>query len=297
LIALDALLTERSVTRAAERLRLSQPALSASLSRLRVHFGDPILARRGNAYELTPLALRLADHTTIALEAARRVFESQATWDPSESVRQFSVFGSDYGFTTIGRVVSELAAAQAPGVHFRFMLHNPTVVEDAANRLRSVDGMVIPHGFLTELPFVDLWQDDWVAIVAETNDRVGDVLSREELSQLPWVMNYQSRSAFTSAERQVQQLGIEPDVEVVVESFLRFRTSSRARTASASSIRLSCRWPSAPPPYASFSSRSPPTPIVNALWWHPVHTHDPEHTWMRSLFEEAGRVVAAGEHT
>ncbi|MFF2773169.1 LysR family transcriptional regulator, partial [Streptomyces bacillaris] len=58
LIALDALLTERSVTRAAERLRLSQPALSASLSRLRIHFGDPILARRGNTYELTPLALR-----------------------------------------------------------------------------------------------------------------------------------------------------------------------------------------------------------------------------------------------
>ena len=91
LIALDALLTERSVTRAAERLRLSQPALSASLSRLRIHFGDPILARRGNTYELTPLALRLADHTTIALDAARRVFESQATWDPSESVRQFSI--------------------------------------------------------------------------------------------------------------------------------------------------------------------------------------------------------------
>jgi hypothetical protein len=39
-----------------------------------------------------------------------------------------------------------------------------------------------------------------------------------------------------------------------------------------------------------------PTPIVNALWWHPVHSHDPEHTWMRSLFEEAGRIVEAGEH-
>ncbi|MDN8907652.1 LysR family transcriptional regulator, partial [Staphylococcus aureus] len=58
LVALDALLTERSVTRAAERLHLSQPALSASLARLRNHFNDPILARRGNAYELTPLALR-----------------------------------------------------------------------------------------------------------------------------------------------------------------------------------------------------------------------------------------------
>ncbi|MBN9183250.1 MAG: LysR family transcriptional regulator, partial [Microbacterium sp.] len=80
LVSLDALLTERSVTRAADRLHLSQPALSASLARLRTHFGDPILARRGNSYELTPFALRLAEHTTVALEAARRVFESQASW-------------------------------------------------------------------------------------------------------------------------------------------------------------------------------------------------------------------------
>ena len=110
LVALDALLTERSVTRAAERLHLSQPALSASLARLRNHFNDPILARRGNAYELTPLALRLTEHTTIALDAARRVFESQATWTPHESTREFSIYGSDYGFATIGAAVSRVAA-------------------------------------------------------------------------------------------------------------------------------------------------------------------------------------------
>lgn len=79
LVSLDALLTEQSVTRAADRLHLSQPALSASLARLRTHFGDQILARRGNAYELTPFAIRLTEHTSTALEAARRVFESQAT--------------------------------------------------------------------------------------------------------------------------------------------------------------------------------------------------------------------------
>src|SRR6188472_1920678 len=115
LVSLDALLTERSVTRAAERLHLSQPALSASLARLRTHFNDPILARRGNNYELTPLALRLTEHTTTALEAARRVFESQATWSPRDSTREFSIYGSDYGFATIGSEVSRLAAEAAPG--------------------------------------------------------------------------------------------------------------------------------------------------------------------------------------
>ena len=124
LVSLDALLTERSVTRAAERLRLSQPALSASLARLRNHFNDPILARQGNTYELTPLASRLAEHTGSALDAARRVFESQAEWDPSVSTREFAVYGSDYAFATIGRRVSVLAARRAPGVRFRFLLRN-----------------------------------------------------------------------------------------------------------------------------------------------------------------------------
>src|SRR4051812_45699961 len=124
LVALDALLSERSVTRAAEHLHLSQPALSASLARLRVHFGDELLSRHGNSYTLTPLASRLAEYTPVALDAARRVFESQAEWDPSQSTREFTLYASDYGLATLGRAVVDLAGQRAPGVRFRFMQHN-----------------------------------------------------------------------------------------------------------------------------------------------------------------------------
>jgi LysR family nod box-dependent transcriptional activator len=295
LVSLDALLTEQSVTRAAERLHLSQPALSASLARLRTHFGDQILARRGNTYELTPFALRLTDHTSTALEAARRVFETQATWEPTDSNREFSIYGSDYGFVTIGRVVSALAAARAPGVRFRFMLHNPTIVEDVSNRLRSADGMVIPHGHVSDLPFADLWHDDWFAIVAEESP-VGDRLTMDEIARHPWVMTFQSRSAFTSAARQMQQLGVEPHVDVVVESFL----SMSHFISGTNRIGLI---QGALAPFAVRAGgirvvRLPfePTPLVNALWWHPVHGRDPEHAWMRNLFLEAGRIVESETH-
>ena len=60
LVSLDALLQERSVSRAAVRLGLSQPSLSASLARLRQHLRDDLLDRVGNRYELTPLATQLA---------------------------------------------------------------------------------------------------------------------------------------------------------------------------------------------------------------------------------------------
>ena len=61
LVSLDALLQERSVTKAAARMGLSQPALSASLARLRRHFGDELLTRVGNEYRLTPLAVQLRE--------------------------------------------------------------------------------------------------------------------------------------------------------------------------------------------------------------------------------------------
>lgn len=291
LVALDALLTERSVTRAAERLHLTQPALSASLSRLRTHFNDPILARRGNTHELTPFALRLSEHVTTALEATRRVFDSQATWAPAESTREFSIYGSDYGFATIGTVVSRLAAERSPGVRFRFMLHTPAVVEDAANRLRSADAMIIPHGFLSDLPYRDAWRDDWFALVADDNPAVGEELTMENLGTLPVVMTYASRSAFTFVSRQIQQLGVEPRVAVVVESFLSLPHFVQG-TDRVGLIQ------GALAPFAAQLGGTrvlrlpfPPTPIVNALWWHPVHSRDPEHAWMRDLFAEAGRIV------
>nr|WP_241740186.1 MULTISPECIES: LysR family transcriptional regulator [Microbacterium] len=296
LVSLDALLTEKSVTRAAERLHLSQPALSASLARLRTHFGDQILARRGNTYELTPFAVRLSEHATAALDAARRVFESQATWSPEESTREFMIYGSDYGFVTVGSIVSRLAAERAPGVRFRFMLHNPTIVDDATARLRSVDGMLIPHGSLADHPYVDLWHDDWLAIVADTNDAVGDVLTMQQLAELPWVMTYQTRTAFTSAARQVQQLGVEPRLKVVVESFLSMSHfiagTSRVGIIQAAIAPLAVRTGGVRTVRLPFA----PTPLTNALWWHPIHGRDPEHAWMRDLFVEAGRSVEAGAH-
>ncbi|KQQ94242.1 LysR family transcriptional regulator [Leifsonia sp. Leaf325] len=291
LVSLDALLTERSVTRAAERLNLSQPALSASLARLRVHFNDQILARQGNSYQLTPLASRLAEQTGIALDAAQRVFASQAAWDPSESTREFTVYGSDYGFATVGRVVADLAAERAPHVRFRFMQHTPKIVEDAVGTLRSSDGLLLPHGFLTDLPYVDVSSDGWVVIASADNDLIGETLTMADVASSPWVFTYQSRSAFTSASRQLQQLGIEPTVECVVEGFLTLPSfiagTRRLGLIQAHLTEFALQNPRIRVLATPFEA----TRITNALWWHPIHRTDPEHEWMRALFAEAGGMI------
>src|SRR3954453_4673604 len=91
LVSLDALLDQRSVTRAAQQLGLSQPALSASLARLRRHFGDELLSRVGNEYRLSPLAAQLKPPVRLALERGKRVFTAQPDFDHTESARDFSV--------------------------------------------------------------------------------------------------------------------------------------------------------------------------------------------------------------
>jgi LysR family transcriptional regulator, nod-box dependent transcriptional activator len=293
LVALDALLTERSVTRAAEKLRLSQPALSASLSRLRVHFGDPLLTRDGNRYDFTPLAIRLAEQTGAALEATRRVFAAQAEWDPSESSREFSIYGSDHGLYVFGPTVAELAAERAPGVRFRFVNHNPTIVEDASNVLRSADGMLLPHGYINDLPYEDIASDGWSIIASADNDGIGATLTMEDMASSPWVFTYQSHSAFTPAGRQMQQLGMEPHIDLVVEGFLTLPSfvvgTRRLALIQNHLVAYALQHPGIRvfvPPFEA-------TPITTALWWHPVHRRDPEHLWLRSLFAEAGRRISA----
>jgi LysR family nod box-dependent transcriptional activator len=292
LVSLDALLTERSVSRAAQRLHLSQPSLSASLARLRAHFSDPLLVRRGNSHDLSPLALRLVEPVSATLEAARRIFEEQAEWDPAVVTREFSIYMSDYALNTIAPVISRLAREQAPGVHFRFLLHNPTIVDDATERLRGVDGIIIPHGYLADLPYVDLWQDDWMIVASAENPVVVRGLTLEDLADAAWVYTYQTRTAFTSASRQLQYLGIEPRVEAVVESFtalplfvegtdrlglLQRRLLDRL-TRSHGVVALD-------PPFDA-------VPVSNALWWHPVHRGDPAHQWMRELVAQAGAAMS-----
>ena len=73
LVALDALLAERNVTRAAERMSLGQPAMSAALARLRKQLGDPLLIREGRTYRLTTLAESLIEPVREAMVAAEQV--------------------------------------------------------------------------------------------------------------------------------------------------------------------------------------------------------------------------------
>lgn len=95
LVALDALLTERQVTRAANRVGMSQPAMSNALARLRELFGDPILVRTSRGMEPTSRGLQIADATAQILRQVERVFEDGQDFDPATAERRFALRMSD----------------------------------------------------------------------------------------------------------------------------------------------------------------------------------------------------------
>lgn len=293
LVTLDVLLRERNVTRAAEQLGRSQPTVSAALARLRRHFGDELLHRTGGRYELTPLAVQVAARTPPAVDGVRRVFDVRAEFDPATVEREFTIITSDYAVAVLGPIVARLVAERAPGVRLRMQQTGPHVVDHAAETLRTVDGVVLPHGFLADMPYTDLYEDRWVCVVARDNPAVGARLSLAQLKEMPWVMLYHRPTAFAPAAQQLRMIGIEPRVEIVVDGFLQMpfliagsdriallQEQLARRIADASGVRvLDC-------PFEA-------VPLAEAFWWHPMYRSDVAHGWLRELLMEAAAELKA----
>lgn len=297
LVSLDALLEQRSVTRAAQQLGLSQPALSASLARLRRHFGDELLSRVGNEYRLSPLAAQLKPRVRLALDGVERVFIAQPQFDPASSTRQFSVQLSDYASALLGSRLSELLAEAAPGARLRLPHNTPETVDHAEQTLLTTDVLVLPHGFITDLPHEDLIRDRWVIVVSADNPDIGDELTIEQLEVLPWVATYHGPTASTHAARQLRMAGIEPRVEVVTESFLTVpwlvAGTRRIALLQERLVHLLA---------ADVGVRALPCPfevgpLIDAMWWHPVYDRDPEHSFFRDLVLRAAQAVTEGTRT
>lgn len=115
LVALDALLAEGSVSRAAVRMRLSQPAMSHILRRLRLLIGDPLLVRAGGTMELTPRALALKQPLAEALEQVRGLLEP-SDFHPRTSERRFEIMVPDHVFDILLPPLASRLAAAAPSV-------------------------------------------------------------------------------------------------------------------------------------------------------------------------------------
>ena len=179
LVALDVLLTERSVSLAADRLCLSQSATSSALGRLREYFKDDLLVLKGRQMILTARAEGLIEPTRAVLEQIRQTIAITPEFDPSTSDRLIRIMASDYTSEVLLAPAFARLAKLAPQMRFEIQdIRNPPV--EALER-GYVDLLVtVDYGTSSDHPSELMFQDDYVVV----GDKANPAMAREMTSEV-----------------------------------------------------------------------------------------------------------------
>jgi LysR family nod box-dependent transcriptional activator len=186
LVALDALLAERSITRAAERLHLSPSATSGALSRLRTYFEDDLLKQEGRRMVPTPLGATLQTSVRDCLLHVQATVDVRPQFDPATSTRKFTLMMSDYVSAVLMPDVIARVQREAPGVVIELIANSqPWAALDRG----EADFLVIPENFTRrEHPSETLFEDEFICVCWNENPLIGDDICAEQFLKLSHVV-------------------------------------------------------------------------------------------------------------
>jgi len=294
LVVLDVLLAERNVSRAGQRIGLSQSATSAALARLRDVFGDPLLVRAGRGLALTRTAEELVLPLRQILGQIEQVIVERPGFDPGTTTRTFSISASDYATLVLLAPFVRRLAAEAPGI----TVHLLPRFRDVATVLRSdqADIVVEPRELLgsagTGFPSQALFSDRWLCAMDAGNPHVQtDRLSMEQYLQAPHLVYAIGLDRqLNLADRHLARLGLQRRVEVTLESFLLVPFLLQGTEMISVMLERAVRLLAA---NTNVRTLEPPVALPDIheeMYWHPRHTADPGHRWLR---ERLSAVAAA----
>jgi DNA-binding transcriptional LysR family regulator len=289
LVALDALLTERSVTRAAERLSLSQPAVSGTLARLRSLFEDELLVRDGRAMRPTPFAESLEAPLREALARVEETVFARPAFVPAESERTFTVLATDYMALVLLRPLLVALAVETPNLRVQVEAAGLSALTTRLLR-GEVDVVLLPENLteVTGMPSQRLFEDRFVGAVWREHPDVSDRLELDQLAALPY-LNYGRDKIRSNADAHLHGLGIAPTPDATIESFILGAFMLRGtRMVTFLQARLVRELADA----AEIMAVEPPVALpqlVEAMCWHPRSGGDPGHVWLR---ERIARLAA-----
>jgi len=296
LVYLDVLLRERNVTKAADHLGLSQPALSNGLRRLRTLFDDPLLVRTSEGMTPTERAQQLQPIVRDVLSKIDKAVQPQASFDPTNEEYFFRIMASDYAESTLFPHILHRLREEAPGIILDIMTPSDVSFQDVEQG--KVD-MVINR--FEEMPLSfhqkEVWKDGFACLisvdnpilddftlesylqaahiwVSKTGMGVGVGMNPHDVQHLGWVdealrkINKQRRITVFTRHYQAAMLLAESNDLIVT---LPFRAAKLQRDNPRVVIKE--------PPF-----RIPPFDLKMA--WSPLLQHNPAHQWMRRFVAE-----------
>lgn len=283
LVALDALLTERSVTRAAARIGIGQSAMSHNLARLRSLFGDELLTRGADGMHPTPRALALADPVRVVLSRIESLVSREERFDPATAERLFRIGLPDSIEVLLGPALLAYLCAAAPAIRLRLYSTDRLRLLDEldADRLDLGIGIgAFPEG-KTHHKQRQIATDTYLCMF--NADRVGlsPPISLEDYVRLPHVLTSLREGERGVVDEALAKLGQKRTVALttprfVVVPFLVSRaaviTTMHARLARFFAATLGLALSPAPVELPEVSV---------SLLWHASYDEDPAHIWLR----------------
>ena len=279
LMVLDALFVEKNVTRAGERIHLSQSATSGALSRLREYFKDDLLVPVGRRMVLTPLAEELALPVRELLQHAEAVIRRTPVFSPETSERKFRIFMSDYiALVLMTRALPQIQRS-APGITLQIMPLRTDALEQG-----DADLAILPVQILAkDHPFEVLFQDEFVCIACATNKRIGKSLSlRDYLSLGHVAVRFGEQQEVPSLEEEfLGSLGQKRRIEVVATGFTLLPHLILGTTRIATIQRRLAEFYARQMPLKIVRLPKPLPRLKESMQWHAFRNSDPGLMWLR----------------
>jgi LysR family nod box-dependent transcriptional activator len=286
LVALDALLTERNVTRAGRRMEPSQSAMSGALGRLRGFFQDELLVVVGRRMVLTPLAQDLVQPLRDVLLQVHSTVANKPRFDASSSERHFSIAVSDYVMSVLIVDLLRHVKVEAPKITFDFRQLGRRATDDLDGG--ELDFLIAPEYLSAVHPAEVLFEDSHTCVAWNRNRYLGSSISLDDYLRLGHVIvRVGEPGSVNHDERVLRRLNHKRTVEVVTPAFdLAPQLVVGTDRIATVPTRLACK-------YAQFLPlKLLPLPInvaplVEKLQWHRAHSQDPAHIWLRAQLRDA----------
>ncbi|MBB1228178.1 LysR substrate-binding domain-containing protein [Pantoea pleuroti] len=286
------MMEERNVTRAAERLGITQPALSNALNRLRETLNDPLFIRERYGMRPTPKAEQLAQVVGAALSSIDKVILGQQNFDPLNATRLFTLAPNSYvEFIMMPAIVARLRSC-APGIRLRLTPFGNDVTETGVisgntdmvlgRIVEPPDNLVVQH----------LMNEGLACVIRADHPLVGENLSAEQYEQLKHVNVLPPGRMRAGLYQALEQRGLRRQVAVSVTHFLAVPEMIAVTDYCATLPRLICQHLS-----RDQRLRIVPAPVDLGTFpvemgWHARYRDDPAHRWFRTLITETAQSLS-----
>lgn len=293
LAAFDVLMSERNVTRAAALVGVSQPAMSAALSRLRTLLGDPLFLRSADGLLPTPRARELAEPISQALRQIEAALVQKPEFVPDKAVLAFNLGLSDYPAFVLLPALLEALAEQAPGVAINVHAFNDR--DHAVDMLDAgeIDAAIgvpptHPEGRILTRPIL---RDEFVTIVASRHPAARRGMSMKSYLSLPHVLVSPEGQRHGLVDQALAQQGKQRTLALTLPQMFAV-PAVVARTGMTATVlkRVALNSPAGrklvlfPPPM-------PLPEIVFHVIWHRRSEGNPAQQWLRALIESVAQAL------